>query len=98
MRGAVLDPKRHYKKGAVKNRIPSHCHVGTIIEGPTEFHSARLNHRERRRTLVEEILTQKTLSARFKAKFMDIQKQKVSGKKSFLPNTVKRSGSYRSSR
>ncbi|PNS16157.1 rRNA-processing protein fcf2 [Sphaceloma murrayae] len=52
----VLDPHRHYKKEGGKMRAPEYSQVGKIIEGPTEYHSARLSNRDRKRTLVEEVL------------------------------------------
>ena len=52
----VLDPKRFYKKENSKPQIPEFSQVGTIIEGPTEYFSGRLSNKERKRTLVEEIL------------------------------------------
>jgi hypothetical protein len=32
-------------------------HLGTLGEGPTEFYSARLTKKERKRTLAEEVLS-----------------------------------------
>lgn len=79
---SVLDPKRHYKKdNSNKNFVPEFSQVGTIIEGPTEYFSARLSNKERKRTLVEEVLEGEKNSQRFKSKYRDIQEAKVSGKK-----------------
>ncbi len=77
----VLDPKRHYKKEGSKPRIPEFSQVGTIIEGPTEFFSARLTNKERKRTLVEEVLAGESSTQRFKSKYNEIQAAKTSGKK-----------------
>lgn len=52
----VLDPHRHYKKEGGKMQVPEFSQVGTIIEGPTEFYSGRLENRQRKRTFVEEVL------------------------------------------
>jgi hypothetical protein len=60
--------------------------VGTIIEGPTEFFSARLTNKERKRTFVEEILASENASGRFKNKYGEIQASKTSGKKEFYKN------------
>ncbi|KAL6019245.1 dTDP-fucopyranose mutase [Candidozyma auris] len=51
---AVLDRKRHYKKD--KWEIPKYFQTGTIIEGNTEYYSARLARRNRGKSLAEEIL------------------------------------------
>lgn len=60
--------------------------MGTIIEGPTEFFSARLTNKERKRTFVEEILASENASGRFKNKYGEIQASKTSGKKEFYKN------------
>ncbi len=78
---SVLDPKRHYKKETSKAAAPPFSQVGTILEGPTEFYSARLLQRERKKTLVEEVLDAEKASGRFKRKYDDIQAKKTSGKK-----------------
>ncbi|KAH8600823.1 Fcf2 pre-rRNA processing-domain-containing protein [Bisporella sp. PMI_857] len=92
MRG-VLDPKRHYKKEGSKPKIPEFSQVGTIIEGPTEFLTGRLTNKERKRTLVEEILETEKSSGRFKNKYGEIQVAKTSGKKDYYKALkAKRSG------
>lgn len=81
---SVLDPKRHYKKdNAKKNAIPEFSQVGTIIQGPTEYFSARLTNRDRKRTLVEEVLAGEKRTQRFKTKYNEIQAAKTSGKKEY---------------
>lgn len=78
---SVLDPKRHYKKEGSKAQIPEFSQVGTIIEGPTEFFTGRLSNKERKRTLVEEVMQGEKSSGRFKSKYNEIQAAKTSGKK-----------------
>lgn len=77
----VLDPKRFYKKESGKPKIPEFSQVGTIIEGPTEYFSARLSNKDRKRTLVEEVLAGEVTTGRFKSKYNEIQAAKTSGKK-----------------
>lgn len=79
----VLDPKRHYKKSDSKSDVPAFSQVGTIIEGPTEFYSGRINKKDRHRTLVEEVLAQEEQTGKFKGKYENIIKSKTSGKKAF---------------
>jgi Fcf2 pre-rRNA processing protein len=88
MRGTALDPKRHYKKGSMKARVPRYAQVGRIIEGPTDFFSARLTRKERKRTLVDELIASEKASGKFKAKYDAIQVKKTSGKKAFYKNLV----------
>lgn len=80
MRG-VLDPHRHYKKDNDRGKVPEFSQVGTVIEGPTEYYSARMQNAERKRTLVEDVLVKERENGKFKRKYNDIQSAKTSGKK-----------------
>ena len=75
----ALDPKRHYKKD--KWEIPKFFQMGTVIEGNTEFYSARMNRRDRGNTLVEEVLNDNDRKKYFKRKYTEIQDKKTSGGK-----------------
>ncbi|KAF2253837.1 Fcf2-domain-containing protein [Trematosphaeria pertusa] len=77
----VLDPKRHYKKSDSKSAVPVYGQVGTIIEGPTEYYSSRINKKDRKQTFVEEVLAQEEESGKFKRKYDEILKSKTSGRK-----------------
>jgi len=55
--------------------------IGTIIEGPTEFYSSRLTRRERKRTIVEELMADEQARGYYKRKFLEIQESKQSGGK-----------------
>lgn len=76
----VLDPHRHYKNMG-KAKIPAFSQVGTVLEGPTEFYSARLNKRDRKQTFVGEIMAGEQDNGRFKRKYAEVQDAKTSGKK-----------------
>jgi hypothetical protein len=78
---SVLDPKRFYKKENKKPAVPEYSQVGTIIEGPTEYFSARLSNKERKTTFADEVLAGERDTGRFKSKYADIQAAKTSGKK-----------------
>jgi hypothetical protein len=58
-------------------------HVGTVIEGPSEYFSSRLSRKERKQTIVEEILGDRTLIDYSKRKYSEIQIEKSSKKKTF---------------
>lgn len=79
----VLDPHRHYKKDNGKLRPPEYSQVGTIVEGPTEYYSARLSNKDRKRTFVEEVLAGEQATGRFQKKYGDVQVNKTSGKKAY---------------
>ena len=68
-------------------------HIGTVIEGPAEYKSARLTNKERKQTIVEEILADKSIGAYSKKKFGEIQAQKAGNNKRRLHKVKKSSGS-----
>lgn len=78
---SVLDPHRHYKKNNRKGKIPTFSQVGTVIEGPTEFYSSRINKKDRSKNFVEEAMKSENQTGRFKRKYEEIQGAKTSGKK-----------------
>lgn len=79
----VLDPHRHYKKDGGKMKAPDYSQVGTIIEGPTEYFSGRVENKKRKMTFVEEVLAGEQETGRFKRKYGELQDKKTSGKKAF---------------
>lgn len=90
MRGTAIDPKRHYKKESLKAKVPRYAHVGRIVEGATEFYSARLTRKERKQNLVDELLSAEKASGKFRSKYEAIQLKKASGRKAFYKNLVER--------
>ncbi|CAG8452077.1 11300_t:CDS:2 [Paraglomus brasilianum] len=78
----VLDPKRFYKKGDLKE-LPTHFQIGTIVEGPADPRSARLTRKEKRRTVVDQLLADEEAKTYYKRKFLEIQETKQSGGKKF---------------
>ncbi|PNY23886.1 rRNA-processing protein fcf2 [Tolypocladium capitatum] len=84
MRG-LLDPK-HQKK-ALRSAPPEYSRVGQVIGGPADFYSARLTRKERKQTILEEVMG--TLdSNKLKGKYAGIQRNKMSGKKAFYQRLV----------
>ena len=77
---SVLDPKRHYKKEPGNAFHPTYSQLGTILEGATEFHSARIKQRDRKRTIAEEVLAGEASSGRFLSKYQRVQLMRTSGK------------------
>ena len=68
-----LDPKRFYKNpDKMKNVIG----VGTVIEGPDEFISQRMTRKERKQSLVGEILADSKIKDYTKRKYAEIQTEK----------------------
>eukprot|EP01038_Epipyxis_sp_PR26KG_P005375 gene5375-7453_t len=69
-----MDPKRFYKN---PDKIKHILHVGTVIEGPSEYKSSRLTNKERKGSIVEEILADKSLRDYSKRKYNEIQTQNM---------------------
>lgn len=76
----ILDPK-HQKK-ALRPTLPEYSQVGEIIAGPTEYYSARLTRKERKRTLLEEAMSSHD-PTKLRDKYAGIQRVKSSGRKAF---------------
>lgn len=87
MRDVVAMGKQFFKKDSRKNLIPEYCQVGTIVAGATDGVNGRLTRKEKKRTIVEEVLSGENL-AKFKSKYHDIQDQKMSGRKGYYKKLV----------
>lgn len=84
MRG-LLDPK-HQKK-ALRSTAPDYSQIGHVIAGPTDFYSARLTRRERKTTLMGEMMAGVN-EEKLQTKYAGIQRTKASGKKAFYQRLV----------
>lgn len=80
-------PGRFYKNPDKMGKV---LHVGTVIEGPSEYFSSRLSRKERKQTIVEEILGDRTLKDYSKRKYSEIQIEKSSKKKMFKSKKSKK--------
>ncbi|EXJ72125.1 uncharacterized protein A1O5_04629 [Cladophialophora psammophila CBS 110553] len=89
---SVLDPHRHYKKNNRRGRVPTFSQTGTVIEGPTEFFSARINKKDRSKNFVEEAIATERETGRFKRKYSEIQETKRSGKKAHYKKLMAKRG------
>lgn len=70
----VLDPKRHYRKEKLGGS--PFIQIGTVIQGPTEYYSSRLQRKERRENIVQELLADAEANSYFKKKYLEIQDKK----------------------
>ncbi|KAL2132665.1 hypothetical protein VTI74DRAFT_3535 [Chaetomium olivicolor] len=87
MRDVVAMGKQFFKKDSRKDFIPEYSQVGTIIAGATDGVNGRLTRKERKRTIVEEVLSTENVG-KFKSKYLDIQEQKRSGRKGHYKKLV----------
>lgn len=51
----TLNPGKFYKKKATEN-VSKHFQIGTIIEHPIDYYSSRATRKERKQTLVDELI------------------------------------------
>lgn len=69
-----LDPKRFYKSSDPFGKI---LQVGTVIEGATEFYSSRLTKKERKATLIQEVMADPDLGTYAIRKHRSLQQERV---------------------
>jgi Fcf2 pre-rRNA processing len=55
--------------------------MGRMVESPTEFFSARIKKKDRKETIVQELLADQKSREYFKRKYNEIQEKSVSGGK-----------------
>ncbi|XP_013783948.1 deoxynucleotidyltransferase terminal-interacting protein 2-like [Limulus polyphemus] len=67
----ALDPKRFYKKNDLKT-LPKYFQIGTIVESPADFYHSRVPKKERKRTIVEELLADAEFKKYNKKKYAEI--------------------------
>ena len=79
----VLDPHRHYKRASSTQLLPIFSEVGRVIEGPTEYYSARLLNKEWKHSLVNQILADDNSISRFRNKYSEIQASTSSGRRAY---------------
>jgi Fcf2 pre-rRNA processing len=53
--------------------------MGMIVESPAEYFSARIKKKDRKATIVEELLADQKTQAHFKKKYNEIQEKAASG-------------------
>uniref|UniRef100_A0ACB8F3B5 Uncharacterized protein n=1 Tax=Sphaerodactylus townsendi TaxID=933632 RepID=A0ACB8F3B5_9SAUR len=73
---AAIDPKRFYKKND-REGLPKYFQVGTIVDSPVDFYHARIPKKERKKTIVEELLADAEFRRYNKRKYKDIIAEKA---------------------
>jgi len=72
---AILNPKKFYKKNDLKV-LPKYFQVGTVVDGPAEFYSNRVPRKDRKKTLVDELMADASFQRYNKRKYAEIIKVK----------------------
>jgi len=76
----VLNTKQHYKREDSK-AIPKFFQMGTIIEGSHEYYSSRISKKERKRTMVDELLADSEFRKKNKKRMIEYEMRKGAGGK-----------------
>jgi len=71
----VLDPKRFYKKD--EKKLPKYFQFGTVVESGADYYSGRLVKRERKKTIVDELLADDQRRSYYKRKFAEVQERQA---------------------
>uniref|UniRef100_A0A8C5MJ48 Fcf2 pre-rRNA processing C-terminal domain-containing protein n=1 Tax=Leptobrachium leishanense TaxID=445787 RepID=A0A8C5MJ48_9ANUR len=72
---SALDPKRFYKKND-RDGFPKYFQVGTVVDSSVDFYHSRIPKKERKRTIVEELLADAEFRRYNKRKFQEIMSEK----------------------
>ncbi|KAG9350873.1 hypothetical protein JZ751_024762 [Albula glossodonta] len=78
---ATMDPKRFYKKND-RDGFPKYFQVGTVVDNPVDFYHSRIPKKQRKRTMVEELLADAEFRSYNKKKYKQVITEKAaSGKR-----------------
>ncbi|XP_012253864.2 deoxynucleotidyltransferase terminal-interacting protein 2 [Athalia rosae] len=72
---SVLDPKHFYKKNDLKV-LPKYFHIGKVMDSPLDYYNNRLTNKERKRTIVDELMADAEFSKFNKRKYKEIIDEK----------------------
>lgn len=68
----TLDPSRFYKKRSTE-KIGKHFQVGTVIEHPMDYYSSRATRKERKQTLVDELIADAEFKKNVKKRYRKLR-------------------------
>ncbi|XP_076673825.1 deoxynucleotidyltransferase terminal-interacting protein 2 [Andrena cerasifolii] len=72
---SALDPKHFYKKNDLKV-LPKYFQIGKVVDSPLEYYSGRLTKKERKKTIVDELMADAEFSKYNKRKYKQIIEEK----------------------
>lgn len=73
---ASMDPKRFYKKND-RDGFPKYFQVGTIVDNPADFYHSRVPKKQRKKTIVEELLADSEFRRFNRRKYSEIMAEKA---------------------
>ncbi|XP_076286187.1 deoxynucleotidyltransferase terminal-interacting protein 2 [Lasioglossum baleicum] len=72
---SVLDPKHFYKKNDLKV-LPKYFQIGKVLDSPVDYYSSRLTKKERKQTIVDELMADAEFAKYNKRKYKEIIDEK----------------------
>ncbi|XP_045483735.1 rRNA-processing protein fcf2 [Harmonia axyridis] len=72
---SVLDPKHFYKKNHMKV-LPKYFQIGQVQDSPLDYYNSRLTKKERKKTLVDELMADAQFQKYNKNKYAEILKER----------------------
>ncbi|XP_004841618.1 deoxynucleotidyltransferase terminal-interacting protein 2 [Heterocephalus glaber] len=73
---ASMDPKRFYKKND-RDGFPKYFQIGTVVDNPADFYHSRIPKKQRKRTIVEELLADSEFRRYNRRKYSEIMAEKA---------------------
>ncbi|KAM4703463.1 deoxynucleotidyltransferase terminal-interacting protein 2 [Rhinophrynus dorsalis] len=73
---SAMDPKRFYKKND-REGFPKYFQVATVVDTPVDYYHSRIPKKERKRTIVEELLADSEFRRYNKKKYQEIMAEKA---------------------
>ncbi|XP_056319870.1 deoxynucleotidyltransferase terminal-interacting protein 2 isoform X2 [Danio aesculapii] len=73
---AAMDPKRFYKKND-REGFPKYFQIGTVVDSPVDFYNSRMPKKQRKRTIVEELLADAEFRSSNKRRYQEIMAEKA---------------------
>lgn len=73
---SALDPKHFYKKNDLKTALPKYFQVGKVLDSPVDFYHNRVPKKQRKSTVVEELLADAEFQKSSRKRFKEIIEQR----------------------
>ena len=85
----VLDPKRFYKKNNSEN-LPKYFQIGTVVDNASDFYTDRVSKKDRKQTMVDELLADAEFKKYQKRKYVQIIDDKIKKEGKFFHKKKKK--------
>ncbi|VDO79017.1 unnamed protein product [Soboliphyme baturini] len=76
----VLEKKKRFYRSLGRTGLPKYFQVGTVVDSPYDFYSSRVPRKERKSTIVDELLNDMDMKRKFKARYQQILMEQKSRK------------------